>query len=200
MTRIVVLGAVVLLALDAGRSYYARTGYAQPAEVWQPNPAQYADLTWPPGVGVAASRPPGERVYAERCAVCHGPDGRGNGPAAPSMIPRPRDFTLALFKYKSTLRSEPPTDDDLRRVVGEGLPASAMPPFGDLLSDADIGAAVDEVKRFARFTGSQPAPVALEVAESDAASIERGGATYGRLGCAGCHGTDGRKTGYLQDA
>jgi hypothetical protein len=33
------------------------------------------------------------------------------------MIPRPRDFTLALFKYKSTIRNDPPTDEDLRRVV-----------------------------------------------------------------------------------
>jgi mono/diheme cytochrome c family protein len=116
------------------------------------------------------------------------------------MIPRPRDFTLALFKYKSTLRSEPPTDDDLRRVVGDGLPASAMPPFRDLLSDAEIAAVVDEVKRFARLTGSPSAPVTIDVAESDAASGERGGTLYARLGCAGCHGADGRKSGYLQDA
>src|SRR3954464_9224188 len=95
--RVVLISLILLAALDAGRSYYARVAYARPMEVWQPEPAKYSDLTWPPGADVGADRPTGERVYARRCAVCHGPDGRGNGPAAPSMIPRPRDFTLALF-------------------------------------------------------------------------------------------------------
>src|SRR5437764_251613 len=129
--RLMLLAGVVLLALDLGRSYYARVGFAHPSEVWQPNPAVYADLAWPPGADVGSDRPLGERVYARRCAVCHGPDGRGNGPAAPSMIPRPRDFTLALFKYKSTPGNEAPTDADLRRVVTRGLAASAMPTCDD---------------------------------------------------------------------
>src|SRR5258706_15412795 len=114
--RIVLITITLLLALDAGRSYYARVAYARPTEAWQPDPAVYADLIWPPGANVASDRPLGERVYARRCAVCHGPDGRGNGPAAPSLIPRPRDFKLGLFKYKSTPRGEPPADDDLTRV------------------------------------------------------------------------------------
>src|SRR5215510_2830768 len=73
-------------------------------------PTIFADLTWPPGAEVRPDEPIGRRVFAKRCAVCHGPDGRGNGPAAPSMTPRPRDFTQSLFKYKSTIRTEPPTD------------------------------------------------------------------------------------------
>src|SRR5438477_6103804 len=143
-TRLLLLAGVVLLALDLGRSYYARVGYAHPSEVWQPNLALYADLSWPPGADIGFERPLGERVYARRCAVCHGPDGRGNGPAAPSMIPRPRDFTLALFKYKSTARGEPPSDADLTRVVTKGLAASAMPSFNDLLSEEEISAVVGQ--------------------------------------------------------
>src|SRR5262252_10814802 len=115
-TRVVWLTVIVVLALDFGRSYYARVGYAHPSEIWQPDPTNFAELTWPPGADVRPDEPIGRRVFAKRCAVCHGPDGRGNGPAAPSMIPRPRDFTQGLFKYKSTLRGEPPTGDDLRRV------------------------------------------------------------------------------------
>lgn len=173
--RVVLFCFAVLLALDAGRSYYARAGYAQPSETWQPDPAVYADLSWPPGADVPAEQPLGRRVYAKRCAVCHGPDGRGNGPAAPSMIPRPRDFTLALFKYKSTLRSEPPTDDDLRRVVRDGLAASAMPAFGDLITDAEIRAVVDEIRRLARMTDSAPTPVTIAGrAAEDEASVGRG--------------------------
>src|SRR5262249_8371441 len=102
---------------------------ATPVSVWQP--ADYADLTWPPGTDLPPNAPVGARVYAQRCAVCHGPDGRGNGPAAPSLVPRPRDFTLGLFKYKSTPAGQPPNDNDLRQVVANGLQASAMPYFHD---------------------------------------------------------------------
>src|SRR5262245_26626176 len=127
--RIAFLTLLALLVLDLGRSYYARVGYARPTEIWQPDPAMYADLTWPPGADVRPDAPIGGRIFATRCAVCHGPDGRGNGPAAPSLIPRPRDFTQGRFKYKSTIRTEPPTDADLRRIVEQGLQASAMPSF-----------------------------------------------------------------------
>src|SRR5207245_10987128 len=69
----------LLLVLDVGRSILGRLGYAHPTATWQPDPAVYADLTWPPGADLAADVPLGRRVYAQRCAVCHGPDGRGNG-------------------------------------------------------------------------------------------------------------------------
>ena len=79
-------------------------------------------------------------MFAQRCAVCHGPDGKGNGPAAPSMFPRPRDFSSGVFKYKSTAAGEAPTDDDLLRTVRNGLPASGMPYFAGLLSDEELTA------------------------------------------------------------
>src|SRR2546422_9317059 len=123
----------LLLVLDVGRSTLARLGYAHPTAMWQPDPAVYADLTWPPGADLAADVPLGRRVYAQRCAMCHGPDGRGNGPAAPSLIPRPRDFTLGQFKYKSTAAGQPPTEADLMHVVANGLAASAMPYWRDIL-------------------------------------------------------------------
>src|SRR5436190_10316157 len=171
----------LLLVLDVGRSILGRLGYAHPTATWQPDPAVYADLTWPPGADLAADVPLGRRVDAQRCAVCHGPDGRGNGPAAPSLIPRPRDFTLGLFKYKSTVRNEPPTDDDLLRVVKTGLTASAMPAFGDLLTDEEIRAVAAEVKRFARISDGVANPVVVPASEpTDETSIVRGRALYAR--------------------
>ncbi len=199
--QIVAVTLVLVFALDVARSYYARVGYARPTEAWQPDPAVFADLAWPPGSEVPSDRPLGERVYRKHCAVCHGPDGRGNGPAAPSMIPRPRDFTQRLFKYKSTVRSESPTDDDLRRVVSQGLLASAMPAFQDLLTNAEILAVVAEVKRLAQFTNPPSSAVAIsQRIQPDDASIQRGRALYTRLECGGCHGTNGRNGGFLQDA
>ena len=73
-------------------------------------------------------------------------DGKGNGPAAPSMFPRPRDFSSGIFKYKSTAAGEPPTDEDLVRTVRDGLPSSAMPYFAGLLSAEELAAVVQQVK------------------------------------------------------
>src|SRR2546427_639403 len=160
--RVFVSALGLLLALDVGRSILGRLGYAHPTATWQPDPAVYADLTWPPGADLAADVPLGRRVYAQRCAVCHGPDGRGNGPAAPSLIPRPRDFTLGQFKYKSTAAGQPPTEADLMHVVANGLAASAMPYWRDILDSVETRAVVAYVKSMSQgFERPAPAPLAV---------------------------------------
>src|ERR1700719_1400238 len=135
---VVLAFGVLFLALDVGRSIWARVGLAHPSAEYRPDPALYADLTWPPGADVDPGAPLGSRIFAQHCAVCHGPDGRGNGPAAPSMFPRPRDFSSGKFKYKSTAAGEPPADEDLLRTVRDGLPASAMPYFAGVLSTESV--------------------------------------------------------------
>ena len=97
---IILVSAALLLALDAGRSIWARLALAVPSREYRPDSLQYADLTWPPGANLGQGASLGARVFAQRCAVCHGPDGKGNGPAAPSMFPRPRDFYLWSFQVQ----------------------------------------------------------------------------------------------------
>ena len=190
---VVLVFGLLLLALDVGRSIWARAGLAQPTAEYRPDSSQYADLIWPPGADVNANTPLGARVFARHCAVCHGPDGRGNGPAAPSMFPRPRDFTSGKFKYKSTAAGEPPTDDDLLRTVRDGLPASAMPYFAGLLSTEELNAVVEQVKSFSGT--SSPAGRSIEIPTAIASSpesIDRGKALFAGQGCAACHGETGR--------
>jgi len=199
--HLLLLTVGLLLLLDLGRSLYARAGYAQPVDIWQLDPKIYADLTWPPGTNLPASTAPAERIYAQRCATCHGPDGHGNGPAAPSMIPRPRDFTLGQFKYKSTPAGQPPSDADLAGTIANGLPASGMPYFRDILSDTDIRALVEHIKGLSSafaHAAPEPLPVPPRVAP-DAASIARGQALFTTQGCAGCHGAEARGGTRLQD-
>jgi mono/diheme cytochrome c family protein len=203
------MAVAALLLLDIARSAYARLGHASPTELWQPAPELYADLAWPPGSDVPATAPPGRRLYVRWCATCHGPDGRGNGPAAPSLIPRPRDFTRGLFKYKSTPAAQPPSDDDLTRVVANGLQASAMPYFRDLLTADEIREIVAYVRTLSPVF-PQPAPVFPQAAPqrvsipprvpADATSLARGRALYAELGCDRCHGEDGRRREKQRDA
>jgi mono/diheme cytochrome c family protein len=83
--RVALVTLGLLLLLDLARSIYANIGYANPAEPWQAAP--YQAIAWPPGSDLVSDAPVGQRVYAQRCAICHGPNGRGDGPAAPSLIP-----------------------------------------------------------------------------------------------------------------
>jgi mono/diheme cytochrome c family protein len=192
---------LLLLALDLGRSLYARVGYSRPTEVWQPDPKLYADIAWPPGSDLPENTAPGAKVFAQRCAVCHGPDGRGNGPAAATLIPRPRDFTLADFRYRSTAPGSPPSDSDLISTVSNGLAASAMPGFKDILSEAEIWAVVVRVKDFSNaFVGSAARDQAIPArSPANTESLARGKGLYQSLGCAACHGEDGRKRQLLAD-
>lgn len=200
--RVLCVTLGLLIALDLGRSLFAHFGYREPVERWHPDPQRYAAIAWPPGSDQRSDAPRGALLYAQHCAVCHGPDGRGNGPAAPSLIPRPRDFTLGQFKYKSTPAADPPSDSDLMRVVDRGLKASAMPYFHDLLSQDDLQAIVQYIKQFSSvFEGhvARNLPVPQRAAAS-AQSIARGRELFESRGCPACHGEDGHQRTELRDS
>lgn len=83
----------------------------------------------------------GARLYVERCSACHGEHGRGDGPTAPALQPPPRDFGAAAFWQGRTTA-------ELRAVVTGGKPGTMMPPFAGVLSDAEIDAVVEHLRRF----------------------------------------------------
>ena len=70
-------------------------------------------------------------IYASRCAMCHGASGRGDGAAAVSMVPRPRDYADAAWQASVT-------DADLAVIIvrgGAALGRSTMMPAGTDLGD-----------------------------------------------------------------
>ena len=65
--------------------------------------------------------------YRRYCIGCHGPAGDGNGENAQWIEPKPRDFTAAVFKCRSTPTGTLPTDADLYHSVSRGFVTSNMP-------------------------------------------------------------------------
>ncbi len=71
----------------------------------------------------------GGRAYRKLCMHCHGLDGDGDGPTAPFLNPRPRDYRPGVFKFTSTAVGAKPTWDDLHYTLVRGAPGTAMPSF-----------------------------------------------------------------------
>ncbi|HEY7139551.1 MAG TPA: c-type cytochrome [Methylomirabilota bacterium] len=134
----------------------------------------------------------GKQVYEKRCVGCHGADGKGDGPAAELLVPRPRDFTAGKYKIRS-VAGPLASDQDLLRIVTEGMPGTSMPSWRSL-PDRERTAVVAYVKTFAEsYKGAKIEPVAVpkEVSSSEA-SLRRGKKMFDAFECVKCHGQAGR--------
>lgn len=93
----------------------------------------------------------GKLIYEQRCAVCHGQQGQGDGPEAPFLSPRPGSLVSAGTSVKS--------DADLLAVIANGKPRTAMPAWKDLLSEEqrrDVLAYIRTLIRFYNPPGQLP--------------------------------------------
>lgn len=152
----------------------------------------------PPRLGTDAQRDAGKKLYLANCAQCHGDLGDGKGVAASRLRPAPRDFTSGKFKIRTTPNGALPTDDDIRRIIRNGMPYTAMPAWPGFSAD-DVDDLVFYLKTFAPDF-AQPArnvpPVELPKPPSSSdESIKAGRAVYEATGCVGCHGRLGRGDG-----
>src|SRR5262245_43193344 len=148
-------------------------------------------LAW----GQAGDAAAGKVIYERKCLLCHGEKGDGKGPAAELLDPRPRDFTSGIFKIRTTA-SKAPTDQDLFRVISDGMPGTSMPAW-TVLPEKDRWNVVAYVKSFAadKFKeASKKQELPKEVASS-ADSIKRGKEMFEAIECNKCHGAEGRADG-----
>ena len=90
----------------------------------------------------AQEAPKPDQIYATRCSLCHGPNGGGDGMAAPMLKPPPTNFTSAEYWKTSSA-------DQVKNAITNGKPGTAMTPFGTSLKPEEIAALVDYVKKFA---------------------------------------------------
>ena len=71
--------------------------------------------TPPPAPPVAALDPAAEaeQIFSSRCSVCHGMSGKGDGPGAVALNPKPRNYTDATWQAGVT-------DDVIGKTIVEG--------------------------------------------------------------------------------
>ncbi len=143
----------------------------------------------------------GRQIYLRRCAECHGVEGKGDGPAAEYMEPRPRDFTAGQYKLRLTKSGELPTDEDLTRVVSRGVLGTPMPGWEGVLTEPQRRQVIAYLKTFfADFSNPDfdPAKQLVEIKGEPSATpdiIARGKEVYQQAKCWECHGQAGRGDG-----
>ncbi len=137
----------------------------------------------------------GKQLYARECASCHGPQGDGNGPGAYILSQRPRNFELGVFKLRSTMTGENPTDEDLFRTITRGIAGStgAMMPSFASLPEKDRWALVSYVKHLEGI--ETPGEAIVVPTQPSQVNLALGQKVYGRLQCGECHGDTGRGDG-----
>ncbi|MDO8526588.1 MAG: c-type cytochrome [Deltaproteobacteria bacterium] len=138
----------------------------------------------------------GKALYTVHCASCHGNQGDGKGPAASLLWPKPRDFTIGIFKYR-THRGLIPTDLDLLQTMKMGIPGSSMPGW-DVLKTNDWYSILTYFKTLSPKLSSekQGAPIDIpEETKTTPESIQEGRQLYEKRGCIACHGPGGKGDG-----
>jgi len=187
-----------------------------------PPPPRAFGMSQTPTAGATASHTTdpsltrGEMLFAKYCTICHGDNGDGAGKFAYLMNPRPRNLQQGNFKLATT-QNQIPSDDDLLRTISNGMPGSAMPPWGHLpLTDLkaltafvrqiNVKATQAQIKQWvtdgtvsgadaenATADRTQPGPPLVVPPEPGFDEIRwfRGRRLY-LESCASCHGADGQ--------
>lgn len=171
-----------------------------------PDPLRWIEVEVPPAPEITdALRNVGTGVYGESCTSCHGDQGRGDGTEIAPLATPPRDFSLALFKLRSTEGF--PSDSDLYRSITVGFPPYGMPAFDSLPSN-ERWALVHHIKSLIQTAAPTKslhpgAPIKMPPPKKyNQRSIDLGKVLYDKNGCAFCHGAkgDAKATIPLMDA
>jgi cytochrome c oxidase cbb3-type subunit 2 len=167
-------------------------------EVFEPQNVALSVMGIPQSADLVAR---GKEEYEDHCIGCHGAKGDGNGLAATFLFPRPRDFTIGAFKFRSTPSGSLPTDGDLFRTVTRGVRWTAMPTWHELPDKTRL-ALITYIKTFSpRWKEEKPEPPLLiktpPVATPEV--LARGKQLYVKAKCWECHGDAGRGDGPSAD-
>jgi cytochrome c oxidase cbb3-type subunit 3 len=117
-------------------------------------------------------------LYGENCAGCHGADGKFG-----AAIAMNNPVYLAIID-----------DASMRRVIANGSPGTAMPPFaqnaGGSLTDRQIDILIAGIRK--NWTGVPDAAAGAPPYSSSTAGDSSRGAQVYATDCQSCHGPDGK--------
>lgn len=138
----------------------------------------------------------GKNIYETKCAVCHGMEGKGDGPAQSFLYPKPRDLTAGKFKIRSTPSGSLPTNEDLLKTITNGVTGTSMPSW-KVISEKERRALVEYIKTFdERFKTWPRKPISIGTAPPRTAQLlAKGKQLYEEMECGKCHGAEGKGDG-----
>lgn len=155
--------------------------------------------------------PPGQALYEEHCAVCHGIEGDGQGKAAYLLRPKPRNFRAGKFRLVTSEYLQP-TREDLFRTINNGMPGTPMPSWAHLpesdrwaLADyvlelnregwyergIELGHSQAEASQYAEEMIDPGEPIAVPPEPPITEDALREGRQLYLTACANCHGKNG---------
>lgn len=92
---------------------------------------------------MAGNAAAGATRFKQLCAACHGPTGKGDGPAAVALKPKPRNFSDA--RWQASVK-----DDYLRTIIQKGGAVAGkspmMTPFGASLNKQQLDDVVTYIR------------------------------------------------------
>jgi len=94
----------------------------------------------------------GKQMFNTYCSPCHGVLGKGDGPAAPALNPRPADLTTFAKRHGGKF-SRPEFEDKLNgRLMAQGHGSSDMPVWGPIFTQ--LGQAPLRMSNLANYVES----------------------------------------------
>ena len=168
-------------------------------EVFEPQNLAVSGMVIPQSEELIAQ---GKAVFEQRCIGCHGAKGDGNGLAATFLFPRPRDFTLGVFKFRTTPSGSLPTDGDVFRTVTRGVRWTPMPTWHEL-PESDRLSVVQYIKTFSDRWKTERPELPMPIPDPPKATpdiVARGKQLYGQAKCWQCHGDSGKGDGPSADS
>lgn len=149
----------------------------------------------------------GKKIYEIYCLICHGSQGDGRGfvgtirraeKSGRILEMLPRDLAMGVFRFRTTPTGCLPDDEDLLKIVSEGIPRSFMPPHKEIPLE-EKEAVKEYIKTFSPrweeeelcepITAKKPGWVGSTV------SVKKGEKIYKDMKCGECHGYEGRGDG-----
>ncbi len=159
-------------AAAAPDDHWAHMAFSSP--VLNAHPARARPRGAAPELPAASVTAAGAELWLDHCAGCHGAEGRGDGPAAAWLRPRPPDLTLREL-----------TSARVADALWNGVQGTSMPAWRD-----QPPSALAELVAVVRSLG---APGAESAPSTE--MLSNGGEVY-RAHCAECHGESGAGDGF----